>query len=200
MNKEDKFASKAKEYDALQRRLVTAKAIANRIKAKINLTKDMHLIDFGSGTGLLLECLADDIGKFTAIDISPSMIGILRAKSIPCKLDIKELDLTKEDLDLKVDGIVSSMTIHHIKDVQALFKKFYKMLKSGGFIAIADLDSEDGSFHSVDTGVEHFGFDRKEFIDFAKEAGFTNIKIEDATTISKPHKEFGIFLLTAMKK
>ena len=160
----------------------------------------MHLVDFGSGTGLLLESLAKEIGKVTAVDISPSMTDILREKSIPCELDIKELDLTKEDLDLKVDGIVSSMTIHHIKDVPALFKKFHKMLKSGGFIAIADLDSEDGTFHSVDTGVEHFGFDREEFVNFAKEAGFTNIKIEDATTILKPHKEFGIFLLTAIKK
>ncbi len=200
MNRVDKFASKAKEYDALQRRLLTAKAIANKIRVNINLRKDMHIVDFGSGTGLLLESLAKDIAKVTAIDISPSMTNILREKSIPCKLDIKEIDLTKEDLDLKVDGIVSSMTIHHIRDVQALFKKFHKMLKSGGFIAIADLDSEDGSFHSVDTGVEHFGFDRKEFIDLAKEAGFTNIKIEDATTISKPHKEFNVFLLTASKE
>ncbi len=200
MNRVDKFASKAKEYDALQRRLLTAKAIANKIRVNINLRKDMHIVDFGSGTGLLLESLAKDIAKVTAIDISPSMTNILREKSIPCKLDVKEIDLTKEDLDLKVDGIVSSMTIHHIRDVQALFKKFHKMLKSGGFIAIADLDSEDGSFHSVDTGVEHFGFDRKEFIDLAKEAGFTNIKIEDATTISKPHKEFNVFLLTASKE
>ncbi len=200
MNRVDKFASKAKEYDTLQRRLLTAKAIANKIRVNINLRKDMHIVDFGSGTGLLLESLAKDIAKVTAIDISPSMTNILREKSIPCKLDIKEIDLTKEDLDLKVDGIVSSMTIHHIRDVQALFKKFHKMLKSGGFIAIADLDSEDGSFHSVDTGVEHFGFDRKEFIDLAKEAGFTNIKIEDATTISKPHKEFNVFLLTASKE
>ena len=200
MSREDKFASKAKDYDTLQRRLQTAKAIANKIKANINLTKDMHLIDFGSGTGLLLESLADNIGKFTAIDISPSMTTILREKSIPCILDIKELELTKEELDIKVDGIVSSMTIHHIKDVQAIFKKFYNMLKSGGFIAIADLDSEDGSFHSVDTGVEHFGFERNEFINFAKEAGFSNIKIDDATTISKPHKEFGVFLLTAIKE
>ena len=200
MNSEDKFASKAKEYETKQRRLQTANAIADKIKSNIDLSKEMHIVDLTLVRELLLESLAKDIAKVTAIDISPSMTDILRAKSIPCKLDIKELDLTKEDLDLKVDGIVSSMTIHHIKDVPALFKKFHKMLKSGGFIAIADLDSEDGTFHSVDTGVEHFGFDRKEFINFAKEAGFTNIKIEDATTILKPHKEFGIFLLTAIKK
>ena len=92
------------------------------------------------------------------------------------------------------------MTMHHIKDVKAMFKKFYSMLKSGGFIAIADLDTEDGSFHSVDTGVEHFGFDREEFINCAKEAGFINCKIEDATTISKSYGDYKVFLLTAFLK
>ena len=200
MNREDKFASKAKEYEAKQRRLDTAKTIADKIKSNIHLTKDMHLIDFGSGTGLLLEAFSNSIGKVTAIDISPSMTNILREKSIHCELEIKELDLTKENLDIEVDGLISSMTIHHIKDVQEIFNKFYKLVKSGGFIAIADLDKEDGTFHTIDTGVEHFGFDRDKFIQFAKEAGFTNIKIENATTISKPHKDFGVFLLTALKE
>jgi len=200
MNQEDKFAFKAKEYESKQRRLDTAKEIARKIKLNIDINKNMHIIDFGSGTGLLLEALANDVDRVTAIDISPSMTNILREKKLPCKLDIKELDLTKENLQLQVDGIVSSMTIHHIKDVKDIFKKFFNMLKNGGFIAIADLDKEDGSFHSVDTGVEHFGFDREEFVNYVKDTGFTNIKIEDATIISKPHKEFGIFLLTAYKK
>ena len=199
MNREDKFAHKAKEYEALQRRLDTAKTIATKVKENINLTKETHIIDFGSGTGLLLEALSNDIGKVTAIDISPSMTEILREKELPCEVDIKELDLTKQDLDIQVDGIVTSMTMHHIKDIEAMIKKFRKMLKSDGFIAIADLESEDGTFHSEDTGVEHFGFDKDEFKKIVENCGFKNCKIETVTKISKPHKEFNIFLLTATK-
>ena len=196
----DKFAFKANDYDALVRRRESAKAIANKIRANVAIDKNMHLLDFGSGTGLLLEELASEVSKFTAVDISPSMTKVLKQKSIPCELDIKELDLTKETLDIKVDGIISSMTMHHIKDIRAIFKKFYSMLKSGGFIAIADLDTEDGSFHSVDTGVEHFGFDRDEFLEYAKEAGFKNCKIDDATVINKSYGKFGLFLLIAYKE
>ena len=199
MNREDKFAHKAKEYEALQRRLDTANAIANKIKENIKLTKETHIIDFGSGTGLLLEALSCDIGKVTAIDISPSMTSILREKELPCELYIKELDLTKQDLDIEVDGIVTSMTMHHIKDIKAMLKKFGKMLKSGGFIAIADLESEDGTFHSTDTGVEHLGFAKEEFKKIVEQNGFKNCKIETVTKISKPHKDFNIFLLTATK-
>ena len=200
MNREDKFAHKAKEYEALQRRLDTANAIAAKIKENIPLIKDIHIIDFGSGTGLLLEALSVDIGKVTAIDISPSMTSVLREKELPCELDIKELDLTKQDLDIEVDGIVTSMTMHHVKDISAMLTKFSKMLKAGGFLAIADLETEDGTFHSEDTGVEHFGFDKEEFKKIAEQNGFTNCKIETATKISKPHKDFNIFLLSAFKK
>ena len=200
MNREDKFAHKAKEYEALQRRLDTAKIIATKIKENIALAKDTHIIDFGSGTGLLLEALSCEIGKVTAIDISPSMTGILREKELPCEVDIKELDLTKQDLDIQANGIVTSMTMHHIKDISAMLKKFNKMLKSGGFLAIADLETEDGTFHSTDTGVEHFGFDKEEFKKIVEQSGFKNCKIETATKISKPHKDFNIFLLTAFKK
>ena len=200
MSNKDKFALKAKEYDALQRRVDTAQTIAAKIKQDINLNKDMHLIDFGSGTGLLLEALAKDVKKVTAVDISPSMIEVLSKKKLSCQIDIQKLDLTKDNLDIKVDGIVSSMTMHHIKDVKALLKKFYNMLTDKGFIAIADLDTEDGTFHSVDTGVEHFGFNREEFKNWLKEAGFKDIKIKDAATISKPHKSFNLFLATAIKK
>ncbi len=199
MNSEDKFAHKAKEYDALQRRLDTANAIAAKIKENINLTKETHIIDFGSGTGLLLEALSNDIAKVTAIDISPSMTSILREKELPCKLDIIELDLTKQDLDIQVDGIVTSMTMHHIKDIKTMLEKFAKMLKSGGFIAIADLESEDGTFHDTDTGVEHFGFENEDLKQLVQESGFKNCKIETVTKISKPHKDFNVFLLTAFK-
>ena len=198
--REDKFAFKAKDYDALVRRQESAKAIANKIRTNIAIDKNMHLLDFGSGTGLLLEELASKVAKFTAVDISPSMTKVLKQKSIPCELDIKELDLTKDTLDIKVDGIISSMTMHHIKDIKAMFKKFYSILKNDGFIAIADLDTEDGSFHSVDTGVEHFGFDRDEFLECAKEAGFKNCKIDDATVINKSYGKFGLFLLIAYKE
>ncbi len=200
MKQNDKFSKKANSYDKLGRRAVLAKAAAGKIKEQIALNKDMHLIDFGSGTGLLLEQFANDVKRITAIDISPSMNAVLKSKNLPCELDILEIDITKTEPNLQADGIISSMTAHHIKDIQKLFKIFYKMLKPNGFLAIADLDKEDGSFHETDTGVEHFGFERKEFVKLAKEAGFKNCKTQDLYTIKKSYGNFGTFLLTAHKQ
>ena len=40
------------------------------------------------------------------------------------------------------------------------------MLNDNGVIAIADLDIEDGNFHIEDTGVFHFGFERKNSVSY----------------------------------
>jgi hypothetical protein len=66
-------------------------------------------------------------------------------------------------------------------------------------IAIADLDEEDGSFHTEDTGVFHNGFDRNELLNFAKNAGFKNLKIQTASTVIKPTGNYPVFLLTGEK-
>ena len=91
------------------------------------------------------------------------------------------------------------MTIHHLEDIPALFSKLYHMLDDHGFIAIADLDSEDGTFHSDNTGVFHYGFDRERLARYATEAGFRDITFSLANKISKPHAEFTVFLMTALK-
>jgi len=147
----------------------------------------------------LLEQIAPNVSSIVAIDNSPSMNSVLSKKQLPCKLTIKEIDITKEPINDNFDAIISSMTIHHVKEVDKLFTIFYKMLKPNGYIALADLDIEDGSFHTIDTGVEHFGFDREQFKTWAKEAGFKDIKIQDASIVKKPYGEYGVFLLTARK-
>ena len=197
----DYFAEKAESYDDKKSRTQNVDQIGQTILQNLSFSKEMHIMDFGSGTGLLLSQIAPYVGEITAVDISESMIGVLKSKmkAIDCKLKILQLDLTKERLDTKFDAIISSMTIHHIENVQEIFNKFYSLLNDNGTIAIADLDREDGSFHSEDTGVFHNGFDRNEFLSIAKNAGFKDLKIQTTSVIEKPTGNYPVFLLTGKK-
>jgi len=157
-------------------------------------------MDFGSGTGLL-EKIAPFVKKITAIDMSPSMNKKLNDKrnSLSCELEILEIDLSKVKLEKSFDSIISSMTLHHIKNLKNILMDFYNILNENGTIALADLDIEDGSFHTEDTEVHHFGFDRYEIIKLAKDIGFKNVKIQSASIAYKPHGAYPIFLLTGNK-
>jgi len=201
METTDNFAHKSKSWDMNSKRVKNAEAIAKGILKNINMRADMTLMDFGAGTGLLSYFIAPNVEKIVAVDNSPSMLEKFYEKQneFDCDTEVIEADLSTEMIDKKFDGIISSMTIHHLSDLPALFSKLYDMLEVDGFISLADLDSEDGTFHSDNTGVYHYGFDRENLQQIATDIGFKNISFETVSTIAKPHNDFTIFLMTATK-
>lgn len=195
------FEHKADIYDKDDNRVSNVENIANAIIESVDFNSKMHLIDFGSGTGLLLERIAPFVRKITAIDVSKSMNDQLHKKrsSLSCEIDILEVNLENSVISEKFDGVISSMTMHHVKDIQAMFAKFYSLLNEGGIIAIADLDKEDGSFHTEDTGVYHFGFERDAIAKAARQVGFREVETVNASVVQKPHGNFSVFLLIAKR-
>jgi len=194
------FDKKANGWDSEAVRVNGTLAIADAINKRVHLTQTMDIVDFGVGTGLLGFEIAKRVAKVYGVDTSKKMLEKVEEKNSP-ELHIKTIhqDIIETPLKQSFDGLVSSMTLHHIEDLELFFTTIYKNLKENGFIAIADLESEDGTFHSDNTGVFHFGFDEKELCDIAQKCGFKNIKYTNINTIEKPHRDFDIFLLTALK-
>ncbi len=196
----DLFKDKAKVWDSGSIRVNGAKKIADEIRKEFKLHKQMQILDFGVGTGLLGFDIASSVGQVYGVDISAEMISKLQEKNTPeLQIITYTQDIIKEPLKQVFDGVVSSMTLHHIEHSKDFFDTIYNNLKDGGFIAIADLQAEDGTFHSDNTGVFHFGFEKDALIKIAQESGFKNVAFKNINTIKKPQKDFGIFLLTAIK-
>lgn len=200
--RKDHFAHKAADYDEAVRRTRNIRNIGDQLIAQVPLEPYMHLMDFGAGTGLLLSQIAPHVQQITAVDVSPAMIAELTRKlddDIPCAVSIVNKDLEQESLQAEFDGVISSMTLHHIRDVPGLFAKLKELIVPGGFVALADLDKEDGSFHSEDTGVHHHGFDRDELAATVRKAGFSDVSFNTASVVSRGAREYPIFLMTAKR-
>ena len=194
------FDKRAEGWDKGDVRVNGALTIANAIEEKIALNESMKIMDFGVGTGLLGFLIAKRVKKVYGVDTSTNMLAKLKEKNSP-ELNIETYcqDITKEPIDKKFDGIVSSMTLHHVENLKDFFETIYKNLNADGFIAIADLESEDGTFHSDNAGVFHFGFEEKELCKIVESTGFKEVNFENINTINKPHRDFGVFLLTAKR-
>lgn len=210
MDKEKRdFDSAAASWDENPNRVKLAQDVATAIQERITITTSMNVADFGCGTGLLSLQLQPLVRSLTGIDSSHGMLDIFKEKIGVLKLANAHtllVDIDKGDaLTGRYDLVVSNMTLHHIKDVPSLLQQLYAVVAPGGTLCITDLDQEGGLFHEDNTGVFHFGFDRKELSEAFLTLGFTDVRASTATEIVKPAKsgenrKFTVFLITGRKK
>ncbi len=208
-NEKRNFDKEATSWDAKPARVRLVKDIALAIAEEIKLTKSMDVLDFGCGTGLLTMHLQPLVHYITGVDSSQGMLNVLREKVQDQNLS----NVKTRCLDVEKDGvlegsynlIVSSMTLHHIKEISNLLTQFYNVLLPAGHLCIADLDVDDGQFHENNEGVFHSGFDRERLVSMISEAGFRDVRCRSAAILSKPvagggSREFTIFLITGCKE
>ena len=202
MSATERFDKAASTWDLQDRRVLIARGVTMAIAGRIPLSKELSVVDFGCGTGLVTLALGPQVGSITGADTSRGMLDTLAEKAknagIPVQLRQLRVDGTV-DLGGPYDLIVSSMTLHHVADVPGLFRQFEHVLTQGGHVALADLDMEDGTFHEDTTGVHHHGFQREQIQAWLVEAGFREIHLETATVTSKEGKDFPVFLATARR-
>ncbi len=202
------FEKEAAQWDASPTRVRLAEDVAAAIIREMPLSKDMDALDFGCGTGLLTLKLQPLVKTITGADSSPGMLGVLKNKIEAQGLTNVRTQFVDFEKGARVEGsydlIVSSMVMHHVPDTLALFKEWANLLRPGGKVCFADLDTEDGAFHGDNTGVFHLGFDRGKLRQLLQEAGFHDVRDTTATTVSKEVegqgvREFSIFLISATK-
>ena len=208
MNKEKRdFDQEAAQWDDQPRRVKMTEEIFSAIKANAPLNTSMDVMDFGCGTGLVSFLISSSVKSVTGVDSSKGMLEVLNQKI--SKNHIQNIKtLFNEDfktLTGKFDLIVSSMTLHHIENIPSILKKFFGLLKPNGYLCIADLDFEGGKFHTDNTGVFHFGFEKTDLEKDFRDVGFENVISTDAAQVTKPNidgemQTFSIFLIAGQKK
>lgn len=206
--KKSNFDQRAANWDKLPRRVKIAQDIAQGMIRELSPSPDMDVLDFGCGTGLLTLALQPFVRSITGVDSSAGMLDVFQAKIKEQHLSNVKANLLDLDKGEVLTGsyhlIVSSMTFHHIKNISSLLKLFHSILLPAGRLAIADLDLDDGKFHTNNDGVFHFGFDRAKLSKTFTEAGFNNVQDISAAeiekeTLNKEMQRFTVFLMTGKK-
>ncbi len=197
----DHFKEKAQDWDVNDMVQGISMGVGSAIQNHVILDSSMLVMDFGAGTGLVTGHLAGKVNKVVAVDISEEMLKKLQAKEeLKDKVDIVCRNIIEQPIDSEFDLIVSAMAMHHVEDTDRLIQRFAEHLKPGAKVALADLDTEDGSFHAEGTeGVYHTGFDRDAFRQLLAKHGFGEIRFVTAHTVRKETKRYPVFLALATK-
>ncbi len=197
----NRFDEKAGSWDEKPERRKLANAVAGAI-GMLPINKHMTAMEFGCGTGLVGLQLAPQLGQLVAIDTSSGMIEVLQNKVATEPHDNVtpvQGDIVNKEIHETFDLIFTSMTLHHIDNIGPILIRLHQLLKTGGILAIADLDHEDGSFHTEDSGEKHHGFKRKDLESQLVEIGFNPPQFKTVHSISKKdkdgnEKDYDIFL------
>lgn len=201
------FDKKAAEWDKNPMHWDRSEAIAKEIKALLPLNKEMRALEYGAGTGITSFLLKDLLKEITLMDNSTEMVKVMNDKISASRVknmsalyfDLENTDYNSGTFDL----IFTQMVLHHVVNINKIIERFYALLNKGGYLAIADLYSEDGSFHG-DGFDGHTGFDIDKLSYILKTRNFHTISHKECFIIDRKiseteSRQFPVFLLIAKK-
>ncbi len=201
------FDLKAAEWDKNPMHWNRSEAIAKEIINLIPLKKEMSALEFGAGTGITSFILKDYLREITLMDNSSEMVRVMNEKIESYKVkNLKTLNFnleTDEYKGMKFDLIFTQMVLHHVIDIERIINNFFQLLNPNGYLAIADLYEEDGSFHG-DGFTGHRGFSIDSLSDILRNNHFQDISHKTCFVIDRKiseteSKQFEVFILVAKR-
>ena len=118
---------------------------AGKIVSALDLSAASTILDIGCGTGGLTTHLARMCRHVYAVDVSETMIAVLKGKIQSQELrnvTVRQSGfLTYQHQGDPLDAVIANITLHHLPDFwkQIALCKFFDILKPGGRLFLADV-------------------------------------------------------------
>lgn len=196
------FDATAQDWDRDEAKVAQAARVAQAVAAAVPLDRAMRVLEYGAGTGLVTQALGDRVGPATLADSSAGMREVLGAKVADGSLAggrVWDLDLERQPAPAdRFDLVVCSNVLHHVRRLEQVLDGLTTLLAPGGYLCIADLDQEDGSFHGHDFDGHH-GFSRPELAAQLTAAGLTDVTVGDGTWLDREGVIYQVFLAVARR-
>ena len=153
--------------------------IRKKIIEEAGIKNNSKILDAGCGTGELLYILSKNKKlKLYGIDVSDKMLEVAE-KKLGERANLKLSSVEKMDFkNNSFDYIFSEDAFHHYANYDLVMKNFYRILKNGGKLIVADFNFGiiiNKIFHWLEPGNNKM-HSKKEFIELFKKYGFKRIK------------------------
>ena len=147
------FAAHAEEWDAIRSLHLPELEVEQAMRALLKDVQLGHLLDVGTGTGRMIELFGGSADQVTAVDKSPEMLRLARAKlmgddenlvSLVKKTELKLGDFNHLPIrDGKVHSVILHQVLHYAQHPEAVIAEVSRVLSVGGTLLIADFAPHD---------------------------------------------------------
>lgn len=196
------FDERAQDWDD-QDKLDRARIVAAAIAGAVAPTATTRLLEYGAGTGLVTQFLAD--ASWTDVTLSDPASGMREVMAqkaadgrLPTSAVIGGLDLADEDGPHdEFDLVVMVMALHHVPEPRRVLAGAARAIAPDGHLCIVDLVAEDGSFHAHTDFEVHDGFEESELTAWLSDAGFEVVSFTIVHELVKDDRPYPLFLSIA---
>lgn len=134
------------------------------------------LLDIGTGTGRMAELFAPRAGRVVALDKSPEMLRLARARLQTLaadRLDIVQGDFAALPLgDATVDTVLFHQVLHYTQEPQVALAEAARVAKAGATLAIVDFAAHEREELRQQHQHARLGFSDEQMLDLLSGAGF----------------------------
>ena len=137
MYKDEKFWDRiASKFDRIEKKDISYKIFIEMARKYIKASDT--ILDFGCGTGLICNEIAENVGIIHAIDISTKMIEISKIKA--SEREIRNIDFARTTIfdekfkENSFDAIIAFNIFHLLEERQKYFRRINSLLKPGGLL------------------------------------------------------------------
>jgi ubiquinone/menaquinone biosynthesis C-methylase UbiE/DNA-binding transcriptional ArsR family regulator len=197
------FSRHAEEWDTL--RLLhcpdepVEAALAEALGVRTGAVALGKLLDVGTGTGRIAELFAPHASHVTALDRSPEMLQVARARLQ--KFPAGMVDLVQGDFsglpfaDAAFDTVLFHQVLHYALEPGAVLAEAARVTAPGGMIALVDFAAHDREELRERHAHARLGFSDEQMLALLSEAGF-----DSSPAIALPGSPLTVKIWTARKQ
>ena len=148
------FAAHAEEWDAIRSLHLPEAEVERAMLALLRDAKLGTMLDIGTGTGRMVELFGPSAQSVIAVDKSPEMLRLARAKLLESEADrglnlVQKTELKQGDFiqlpvpDCSVDSVILHQVLHYAQHPEAVLLEVSRVLKTNGIVLIADFAAHD---------------------------------------------------------
>ena len=201
------FDDRAATWDDDPAKVDRGRTVADCVADTVDLRPDTRLLEYGAGTGLAAQALADRVGAITLADSSPGMREVMERKvadgAFPSGTRVWDLDLTTQQApDERFDLVLTVLALHHVETeaLDGVLERLAAVLEPGGHLCVVDLEEDvEGAFHADhgDDFTGFHGFRHRDLEGRLQTAGFTDVAFRPCGHVVRHDRKFPMFLATA---
>ena len=183
---QDYFQAHAGEWDRIRALHVAEAEVEAAIRAALGREPFKLLVDLGTGTGRILELLADQYEKGLGLDINQSMLGYARGRLSAAGLthaQVRHGDLYNLSVgEGAADAVVMHQVLHFLSDPPLAIAEAARILAPGGKLLIVDFAPHEIEFLRAEHAHERLGFAHAQVREWLAAAGLVAGEARDLAT------------------